>query len=286
MTIEKQNLYDLTPDEFEKLCGEILKTQGFDRINFVGAPGKRDQGIDIVGEKEGRSVAVQVKHTKNLSIQMIHRITDQVQASPYQPKELLIMTSAALVPSHKWLLQNVPATLTIKIMAHDEILKVLNERPEIRRSQMAKAQRRMIRQRWELIIGITGSFASIIGIIISGMSFFAQPEKPQLQERIETVELAIGNLKDLEKQLSNIKEDMVKTEKATKAIEQEYAKAKELEKLTEEQYEAVKKALRTKSWQRTVLDYVFGFIFGIAASLIASVIYSKFRQHRTLHQAE
>lgn len=286
MTIDKRSLYELTPDEFEKLCVEILKAQGFDRIELVGLPGKRDQGVDIVGEKEERNVFVQVKHTKDLSIQMVHRIIDQVQASSYQPKELLIMTSAALVPSHKWSIQQFSNTMPIEIMAQDEILKVLNEHPEIQRSQMATAQRRTIRQRWELILGFTGAFASIIALIISGMSFFAQPEKPQLRERIETVELAIGNLKDLEKQLTYIKEDMVETEKATKAIEQEYAKAKELEKLTEEQYEAVKKALRSKSWHRTVFDYVLGFIFGIAASLIASVIYSKIRQHRALHKSE
>ncbi len=284
MNIDIQSLYELTPEEFEKLCGEILKAQGFDRIELVGGIG--DQGVDIVGEKEGRNVVVQVKHTKQLSIQMVHRIIDQVQASSYQPKELLIMTSAALVPSHKYLIQKLSNTMTIEVMGQHEILKVLNEHPEIQRSQMATAQRRTIRQRWELVLGFTVAFASILALIISGISFFAQPEKPQLQERIETVELAIGNLKNLEKQLTNIKKDMVETEKAAKTIEQEYAKAKELEKLTEEQYEAVKKALRSKSWHRTVFDYMLGFILGIAASLIASVIYSRIRQHRALHKSE
>ncbi|MBW2663411.1 MAG: restriction endonuclease [Deltaproteobacteria bacterium] len=284
MTIDQQSLYELTPNEFEKLCGEILKAQGFDRIELVGGP--RDQGVDIVGETEGRNVVVQVKHTKDLSIQMVLRIIDQVQASSYQSKELLIMTSAALVPSHKYLLQKLSNTMTIEVMGQHEILKVLNEHPEIQRSQMATAQQRTIRQRRELVLGFAGAFASIIALIISGISFFAQPEKPLLQERIETVELAIGNLKDLEKQLTIIKEDMVETEKVTKAIEQEYAKAKELEKLTEEQYEVVKKALRSKSWLRTIFDYLLGSILGIAASLIASVIYSKNRQHRALHKSE
>ncbi len=286
MTIDKQSLYELTPDEFEKLCGEILKVQGFHRIELVGVPGKPDQGIDIIGEKEGINVVVQVKHTKNLSVQMVHRIIDQLQASSYQPQKLLIMTSAALVPSHKALIQKVSNIIPIEVMAQDEILKVLNEHPEIQRSQMATATRRTIRQRWELILGITGSVASIIALMISGMSFYFQPDKPKLQERIETVELAIGNLKDLEKQLTNIKEDMVETEKASNAIEQEYAKAKELEKLTEEQYEAARKALRSKSWYGTIFDYILGFIFGIGASLTASVIHSKIRQHRALHKEE
>ena len=284
MAIDKQSLYNLTPDEFEKLCGEILKTQGFDRIELVGGPG--DQGVYISGEKEGQNVVVQVKHTKNLTSQMVHNIVAQVQASTYQPAKLLIMTSTHLVPTHKWLLEEYPDTMPVEVMGQSEILQVINEHPEIRQSQMATAQSRTIRQRWELILGLIGALASITALIVSGISFLAKPDKPQLQERIETVELAIGNLKDLEKQLTNIKEDMVETEKEAKAIKQKYEKAKELEKLTEEQYEIVKTALRSKSWQRTVIDYLLGFILGLAASLIASVIYSKIRQHRALHETE
>ncbi len=77
---------------------------------------------------------------------------------------------------------------------------------------------------------------------------------------------------------------MVETEKATKVIEQEYAKAKELEKLTQEQFEAVKSALWSQSWQKTALNYGLGFVLGIASSLIASVIYSRIRQHRALSE--
>ena len=54
MTIDKQSLYELTPDEFEKLCGEILKAQGFDRIELFGVPGRQDQGVDIENEKWGQ----------------------------------------------------------------------------------------------------------------------------------------------------------------------------------------------------------------------------------------
>ena len=79
---------------------------------------------------------------------------------------------------------------------------------------------------------------------------------------------------------------MVETEKAAKAIEQEYVKAKELEKLTEEQFEAVKTALRSQSWQKTAFNYGLGFVLGVAASLIANVIYSRIRQHRALRYTE
>ncbi len=284
MTTDKHSLYELTPNEFEKLCAEILRVQGFERVELAGGPG--DQGVDLIGETEGQQIAVQVKHTKQLSLSSVRRIIDQLQASSYQPKQLVIMTSAALSPSLKAAIQQLPSDMTVRLIGQDEVLQVLNEHPEIQRSQVAPAQRRMIRLRRELIVGIAGALASIAGLLFSGVSFFVQPEKPQLQERIETVERAIGNLKDLEKQLTDIKGDMVETEKAAKAIEQEYTKAKELKKITEEQFEAVKTALRSRSWQKTVFDYGLGFILGIAASLMSSVIFSRIRQRRALREEE
>lgn len=282
MTIDINNLYQLTPNEFEKLCAEILRVQGIKRVELVGGPG--DQGVDIIGEAEGQKIVVQVKHTRQLSLSIVRRIIDQVRASSYQPEHLVIMTSAILSPSLRDSIQKLQSDITIRLIGQDEILRALNDHPEIQRLQVAPAQRRTIRQRWELMLGVAGALASMAGLLTSGIFFFVQPEKPQLQERIETVERAIGNLKDLEKQLIDIKGDMVETEKAAKAIEQEYAKAKELEKLTQDQFEAVKSALRAQSWQKTALNYGLGFVLGIASSLIASVIYSRIRQRRALRE--
>ena len=282
MTIDKNSLFQLTPNEFEKLCAEILRAQGIERVELVGGPG--DQGVDIIGETEGQQIAVQVKHMRQLSLSIVRRIIDQVQAGSYQPKQLVIMTSAILSPSLRNLILKLPSDITVRLIDQDEVLRALNNHPEIQRLQLAPAQRRTIRQRWELILGLAGALSSIAGVLASGIFFFVQPEKPQLQERIETVERALGSLKDLEEQLTDIKGDMVETEKAAKVIEHEYAKAKELEKLTQEQFEAVKNALRSQSWQKTALNYGLGFVLGIASSLIASVIYSRIRQHRSLRE--
>lgn len=121
-------------------------------------------------------------------------------------------------------------------------------------------------------------------MVFSVLSFFLGHGKPPLQERIESVERALANLKDLEQQLTGIRKDMVETEQARKAIEEKYAKAKELEKLTDEQFEAVQAALRSQSWRRTLVDYLLGFILGVAGSLTASVIYLRLRQRRALSQ--
>ena len=75
---------------------------------------------------------------------------------------------------------------------------------------------------------------------------------------------------------------MVQTEIAAKAIEERHAKAKELEKLTEEQLLAVKTALRTQTWRKTLLDCVLGFVLGIGSSFAASVLYARWRRRRTM----
>jgi hypothetical protein len=280
MKVDEYSLYQLTPNEFEMLCAEILKAEGIEHLDLVGGPG--DQWVDIIGETEGQRIAVQVTHARQLSVSRIRRIIDQVQASSYQPTQLIIMCSARLTPSLKESVHKSTRDISIRFIDQGEILKALNDHPEIHRLQVAPAQRRAVRQRWELIVGLTAALSSIVAWLASGTFFFLQPEKPRLQERIETVERAIGSLKDLEKQLIDIKRDMVETEKARKVIEQEYTKARELEKVTQEQFEAVRSALRSQSWQKTALNFVLGFILGIASSLIASVVHSRIQQHRAL----
>jgi Restriction endonuclease len=280
--VYQENLYELTPKEFERLCGDILKYLNFQRVEIVGGLG--DQGIDIIGETDGRNVVVQVKHTKKIHKEAIHKIIAQVKTSFYQPKELLIMTSATISQSQKQIIEQLSGPMVIDVMDQAKILKILNENSNIQSLYFSAAKRRTIRQRWELFLGSSFAVSAIVGIIMSGISFFVHPDKPQLQERIETVEVAIGHLKSLEKQLSNIKKDMVQTERATKTIKQEYALAKELEKLTEEQHKAIKHSLQNNSWQRTLVDAGLGLILGVAGSLFATVIYSRYQQHRALNK--
>jgi HJR/Mrr/RecB family endonuclease len=129
MTLDKNNLYALTPSEFDKLCVEILKAQGLERVEFVG--GLRDQGVDIVGETGGQQIAVQVKHMKQLAPSTVRRIIAQVQASSYRPNQLVIMTSATLSSSLRASIQESPSDMTVKLIGQDEILQVLTAVPTL-----------------------------------------------------------------------------------------------------------------------------------------------------------
>jgi hypothetical protein len=279
--MEQDSLYELTPAEFEQLAGRLLAADGIENVTYVGGP--QDQGIDFTGEQEAETVAVEVKHRKRpLTEKELRAIVGRLKASKYNPSRVVVVTSAKVSDALKSSLDQGELDMPIRIIDRDEVLRVLSEDPALRKGPVASAEKRSRRQSRELWWGTLGTVASIAGIIVSGFSFFVQPTPSPLHQRIETVESAIDNLKNLENELIDIREEMAQTERATRAIEEEYEKAKQLQQLTDEQFSAVKSALEKTSWQKTLLDYFLGFLLGVAGSLTASVIYSRAKQRRAL----
>ena len=173
--------------------------------------------------------------------------------------------------------------MSVRLIAQDDVLEVLSKYPDIEKATISPARSRTRRQKRDFRIGIVGVLTSVVvGLLVNFVSLFISPSQAPLDQRIETVERAIGSLKNLEHDLTEIKEEMIETERAVRIIKEEHAKAKELEKLTEAQYDAVKTALRSRSWQQTILNYALGFVLGVASSLTASVIYSRRKQRLAL----
>jgi hypothetical protein len=277
MKIDRNSLFQLTADEFILLCAKILKSQGIKHIDILHGPG--DQGIDMIGDLEGENIIVQVKHTRTLPPSDIKRIIDHVSSRMPKTKCLIIMTSAIIPFSYIDNIKTSHKDIDVRLIAQDDILKAINENAEMKGAQIEAAQNRAELQNRLLWSGITCLLISLLGFSVP---FLTQHKKPILQERIETVEQAIGNLKDLEKQLTDIKNGMVEKQKAAEVIEQRYKNAIILDKITQPQIDAIKDALQTESWLKTLLNYVLGFSLGIASSLIASVINSRFKQNRYL----
>ena len=280
--MEKETLYELRPEEFERLVAELLKAQGYESVQVIGGPA--DHGVDVLAKNEGRPVAVQVKHTRHLSPARLRDIVRQLKTSPHQANELLVITSAAATTADKALLSKLSSQgVSVRLIAQDDLLEILSKHPDIEKATISPARSRTRRQKRDFWIGIVGVLTSVVaGLLVNFVSLFINPSQAPLDQRIETVERAIGSLKNLEQDLTDIKEEMIETERAVRIIKEEHAKAKELEKLTEAQYDAVKTALRSRSWQQTVLNYALGFILGVASSLTASVIYSRRKQRRAL----
>ena len=202
-------------------------------------------------------------------------------SSPYQPEEIILITSAPLTEAHREPVRRLRHEIDLRLIGRDELIEELARHPDLIKSRLLPAKKRKKQQSISLGWSLVGVISSIVGVMFSVVAWFF-PVKSGLRERIVVVESAINNLKDLEHQLTEIKRDMVETERAKNALEQEYAKAKELEKLTSEQYEAIKEALRSQSWKKTLLDYILGFTLGVASSFTASIMYSRLQQRRAL----
>lgn len=273
------NLYNLTPQEFERLCARLLESYGYTNIKLVG--GANDQGVDIICEKDSLSIVVQVKHLRDISLHTIFNVLNKIKSSNYSFDQILLITSAPVNQKIRSRILEAFSDISVIILDQADISKKLLEKAEIDQKELKIANIRNIKQKTGFVIGIIGAFASIFSSILSG-TFFVEPDKPQLYERIEKVELALVSIKNLEKYLDDIKQDMIKTEQESKAIEVEYQNAKKLEKLTKEQYEVISKAIGRKSAYQTIFDYSMGLLLGVAGSLIASVIYSRVKQNRLL----
>lgn len=282
MAIDKEGLYALTPTEFNRLCANLLQVLGVADVRIIDGPG--DQGIDIIGTANGLRVAAQIKHTKRMDSANIRRIISQMRLSSYSPQQIFLITSAELSAAQMREADKLPDNIQVRLIGQTEILRALNEHPDIGGWAVSHAEKRSRREIIKLASGALVSAASIAAIIASlAGAYFGRSTAP-LRERITTVEKAIDSLKDLEQNLADIKRDMEETRHAKKALDDEYTKAKELEKLTDAQLEAVKTALKTEGLWTTIFDYVMGFVFGFASSFVASVLYDKWRQRRALGQ--
>lgn len=129
MPTEKESLYELTPQEFEQLCADILRAQQLQHVELVGGPA--DQGVDIIGQSEGRTVVVQVKHTKRLAPSTIRTSIERMLASSYQPKRVIFITSAPLLPSHREAIQGLSSDIAVQLMGQADVLEALKQNPGI-----------------------------------------------------------------------------------------------------------------------------------------------------------
>ncbi len=273
------NLYNLTPLEFQQLVAELLSESGFNDVKIVD--GANDRGVDILCVKEGKEYAVQVKHKKNLNLSEVSRFLDRYCSDQTVPRTLIYATSAEIPNTIERVVNDICSDFTIKFIGRQDILKMLAQQRSTATRFYTAAMKRLKSEKTHFIIGVVLSVISAVGVNFS-TSVFIHKEKAPLNQRIESVEKTLTSIRDLEAQLNKVKEDMIETEKATKVINEKHAKAKELEKLTEVQLETLRNTLQTESWRHTIINYALGFLLGIASSFLASVLYAKWQQRKAL----
>jgi len=273
------DLYSLTPLEFEQLIVTLLSETGFTDLKVTDGPG--DRGVDILGLKGDQKVAIQVKHKRELSLSELQCFTDKYFSDPLPPRSLIYVTSAKIPQGAEKISENLPKGCSLKFLDQKDIYQMLSQQQVASSRFFRNAMQRLRTEKIHFIFGTVTACCSLLGVFLS-LYPFTSFEKAPLNKRINTVERALTNIRDLESYLIDIKKDMAETEKATQIINEKNNKAKELEKLTEFQLDALKNTLQAESWQRTLFNYLLGFIFGIASSFIASVMHAKWIQRKAL----
>lgn len=152
---------------------------------------------------------------------------------------------------------------------------------------MSDKRQEEMKTKGSFLKGLIGIITSIAAVLIFGSAVleifnFLSPnqEKSKLQAQIAEVESAIDNLQSIENNLKKIKDDMIATKQAKDRIEEEYDKAKELKKLTDRQIEAISLAVNKRTKKDALMDYLRGFILGVAGSLVANSIIGLIKRKR------
>lgn len=282
----KIDIYDISPQNFEELAFNFIKEQ--DELTSLEnlTSGKSDSGYDFSGtlkdaEKPCR-IAIEAKHRRKLSKQDLYRIAEAAERIKSAFDGFILITSAKLNKEEQELLKRLlhsSGYTLIKIyegITFEALTKTSNSKAL---EEITKSKRSKIRS---LAYGI---ISVILTLIASNLTPYFLNEEKSLDTRIENVASALENINNLEKHLNEIKSDMQKTQRESEIIKREYEDSQELKQLTDDQHAAFRAAIgaSTPPWWVKPLDYFFGFILGIGASVIASFIHERIKQNKALN---
>lgn len=288
----KYPIFDLSPEDFEKLCLDLLNTTGIYRD--LGLHNRDDNYLfaDIYGKIENKhgelvGVAIEVKHWlkmniskfKNEVLQRIDRLKDFTN--------IKFITSAKIENYQKDQINDIISPYKgwgLEIIDQSDLFKLLDLNPKIAEKYFKPVRKHNTLRTIQFSVSIMGAIGSILSVLIFGTLNIITPkeEVQTLDNKIQIVEQAITNINDLEGYLNKIKKDMRETKIDIDRIKREYEEVQELKKLTDEELAILNKALQKKSFIDVVLNYFFGFVLGVTASVIGGIIIERRRKLKRL----
>jgi hypothetical protein len=274
----KYQLFELSGEKFEQLCADLLNAE-YNYDKFFITSGPNDNGVDILAVSGIKKIAIQVKHRYKIVYKELEKEIERHKPLLEYHHEFIYITSASI--SRKTL--NKVQSDKIKILAQDDIIELLDKHSDIGQRYFTILEKKKKRNR-------TSFYASLIGVLISLFATFStiyseiQSKDKPLKERINNVEQALNGIKGLEKDLESIKSDMIKTDLENKKILEEYEKMKGLEDIVIEKKESLNIVLNYEPWYKKALNYFFGLLTGIFTSIIASILYERWKLKRELNK--
>ncbi len=289
----KYPIFDLTPEDFEQLTLELFQTlDDYDNLELTSVLGDFyycDIKGDLSGIDGGRGkVAIEVKHWLKFNVHNFRKDLTSRLNKPTEYNSLHFVTSAKIENHQRDIINDIigaESSLDIKIFDQAYIVSLLDKHPLIAKKYFSSIRTEQQRQRKWIIASTIGVITSIIFSIFSTniIGKYIEPvNQPTLDARIEKVEGALANLRNLESYLGDVKEEMVETRKTVQIIEADYERAQKLKKLTDEELAFLSNAINTTQWYEKPLNYFFGFILGIGSSVIGSILRERYKKRKIL----
>ena len=248
--------------------------------------------VDIIGlykeENVEKGIAIEVKHWMRFNLQLLQKDIKKRISNIGTYKILLYVTSAPLNSDQLDKFQDLcdeHSSIDIKIISQNEICSLLDKDSEIVKKYFGPIKRKLKVQKVLATISIVATVVSVLGILFPQV-FDSYQKQQTLGDRIIKVEKALSNINDLEKYLRDLEKEMIDTEKSINQIKNEYKQAQVLKNLTKEQLESLSFALNKTQWYDGILNQFLGFILGVAASILGSIIIDKYKKRKLLQVHE
>lgn len=280
-------IFELSPQDFEKLCLDLLKAEGG---NLQLNSDEKNRWFDITGERpspEGkpRTVAIEVKHRTTFHPEGLRLFVDRLSKSDMRFDEYVFITSSPLTSVHRQAIQSetiAQSGLNIQLFGQQEVFQLLTKHSDVAAKYFKEVAQKVRQRRLAFVTGSVGVLASVMSLLFSIGPFTKDKERNSFESQIQAVEANLNSLKALERSLSALKKELQTTSEESARIKREYEEALKLKAITSEQLEQIKKAVSAQSATDTFLNYFFGFLLGVAGSMLATVITDKWKAKRAL----
>ena len=280
-------IFELSPEDFESLCLDLLNAEGG---NFALNSGGLHQGYDLRGEKSSAEgtpikIAIAVKHRRAFDPEGVWRFIERISQSGLKFDEYIFITSSPLTPEHLQAVQSqaaIKSGLNISLVDQKEIFNLLAKHPTVGAKYFKSVVQEVRRRRIAFAFSLIGVLASVLSLFLTIVPHKTDTDRDSFQSQIQAVESNLAGLKVLERSLSALKKELQATSEESARIKLQYEEALKLKAITAEQLEQIKKAVNAQSVTDTFWNYFFGFVMGVAGSMLATIIMDRWKARRAL----
>ncbi|MGQ3194084.1 MAG: hypothetical protein ACT6UH_05685 [Hydrogenophaga sp.] len=286
----KYPLYELSEQEFERLCVDLLLAAN---PQMSASTVEIPRWIDAVAKERvdgrDRAIAIEVKHRMNFHPEGLRLFLERLSKESPKFDEYIFITSSPIGDIHRQLKDSAAAKALnagVQILGRAEITQLLDLHPTVAMKYFKSARDRVKRRQiaaWLSSLALTISLGGLTNALYSLVRVERGP-KSELTEQLGAVEASLARLRDLERSLTNLKKELQEKSQESARIVKEYEEAMKLKALTAEQLDQIKKVVNTQSRMDVFLNYLWGFLLGVAGSILATILVDMWKRRRALQR--